>query len=159
MRRETRDERRAVYTVAVTRLHQNTICPWESVITLPVRSTMASAQKGFHDWYGDYRDLAHLEDAAQPLYSKQAEMKSLPVPKLENTIERWLTSVAPLATTPEQLSEAKRKARDFCRAGGIGTELQVGLGNGAVQGKGVGGLSQLRFVSVSLSLSLSLSFL
>ena len=85
----------------------------------------AVAQKDHHDWYGDYRDLAHLEDASQPLYAKQRELKNLPVPPLEKTIERWLESVAPLATTPEQLAEAKRKARNFCRVGGIGKELQV----------------------------------
>mmetsp|Transcript_28548 Transcript_28548/g.31546 ORF Transcript_28548/g.31546 Transcript_28548/m.31546 type:complete len:656 (-) Transcript_28548:197-2164(-) len=52
---------------------------------------------------GDYRKQSHLEDyIGGPLYAHQSTLPRLPVPTLEDTIERFLPSALPLAKSNEE---------------------------------------------------------
>jgi carnitine O-acetyltransferase len=52
---------------------------------------------------GDYRDEAFLEDyIGGPLYDYQHQMPKLPVPSIQETLERFLPTAAPLAKTDEE---------------------------------------------------------
>ncbi|KCV72970.1 hypothetical protein H696_00523 [Fonticula alba] len=55
-----------------------------------------------------------------PTMHYQASLLRLPIPKLENTVQRYLNSVTPLLT-PEQLSSTKIAVVDFFR--GVGPDL------------------------------------
>ena len=62
--------------------------------------------------YGDYRDEEFLEQhIGGPLYSKQKELPRLPVPSLEETINRLLPTAVPLALDEEE----KQEFMDACQ--------------------------------------------
>lgn len=52
---------------------------------------------------GDYRDEKHVEDrVGGPLYEHQSSLPKLPIPSVEETIDRFLPTALPLAETKEE---------------------------------------------------------
>lgn len=56
------------------------------------------------------------------LYSYQASLPKLPLPPLEDTIDRYLRSIKPLCDSDKQYNDIKKKAHEF--RDGIGRKLQ-----------------------------------
>ncbi|CAI8009594.1 Carnitine O-acetyltransferase, mitochondrial, partial [Geodia barretti] len=54
------------------------------------------------------------------------QLTKLPVPSLQQTLDKYIASVEPLLTE-EELSETKRRVEEFGRPGGIGETLQQKL--------------------------------
>lgn len=75
--------------------------------------------------HGDYeRDAAILEphdDAISgthtppPLYRHQCDLPRLPVPSLQDTVDRFLPTALPLAESPEEEESLRQACRDFPR--------------------------------------------
>ena len=54
---------------------------------------------------GDYREEAFLEDyIGGPLYEGQKDLPRLPIPSIEETLERFLPTALPLARSEEERS-------------------------------------------------------
>lgn len=66
----------------------------------------------------------YLHHTTIPTYHFQSSLPKLPLPKLDTTLERYLASVAPLATA-DQLGRARQAAEAF--AAGVGRELHEEL--------------------------------
>ena len=63
---------------------------------------------------GDYREEAFLEQQiGGPLYSNQKHMPRLPVPSVEQTMERFLPTALPLARTKEEAANLEEACRKF----------------------------------------------
>lgn len=65
---------------------------------------------------GDYRDEAFLEKDTEiggPLYQHQATLPRLPVPELEDTIARFLSTALPLARTAQEAKALKKACETF----------------------------------------------
>lgn len=63
---------------------------------------------------GDYRKESFLEElVGGPLYENQKNMPRLPVPSIEDTIQRFLPTALPLARTEEEREELKDACRKF----------------------------------------------
>lgn len=60
------------------------------------------------------------------LYKNQDLLPRLPVPSLDDTVQKYVRSVEPFLTK-EQLSESLSKAQDFVKPGGFGHTLQTRL--------------------------------
>lgn len=60
---------------------------------------------------GNYIEEAFLEEG--PLYAKQHELPPLPVPKLKDTIDRFLASALPMAETDEEAESLKEACKEF----------------------------------------------
>ena len=63
--------------------------------------------------HGDYREETFLEPHDTPLYRYQQQLPRLPVPTLEETIERFLPTALPLAENEEEVVSLHKKCRDF----------------------------------------------
>lgn len=64
--------------------------------------------------YGDYRQEAWLEKhIGGPLYAHQDTLPRLPVPTLHDTVQRFLPTATPLATSLQERDELEKKARDL----------------------------------------------
>jgi hypothetical protein len=62
---------------------------------------------------GDYRDEKFLEEyIGGPLYENQEEMPRLPIPSIQETLERFLPTALPLAKTKEE----KVSLQEACKA-------------------------------------------
>jgi carnitine O-acetyltransferase len=63
---------------------------------------------------GDYREETYLEQyIGGPLYSNQSKMPKLPVPSIEDTLERFLPTALPLARTAEEKAKLKEACLKF----------------------------------------------
>ena len=63
---------------------------------------------------GDYREEMFLEDyIGGPLYENQKNMPRLPVPPIEDTIERFLPTALPLAKTEGEKVALKEACKAF----------------------------------------------
>jgi hypothetical protein len=63
---------------------------------------------------GDYRKERYLEEhIGGPLYEKQSILPKLPVPTVDETIERFLSTALPLAQTKEEEMALKAACDDF----------------------------------------------
>lgn len=82
--------------------------------------------EGFRECFGDYRDESDMEVHSLPLYRFQESLPRLPVPKLEETVALYLSTVEPLST-PVEFARTKALAQDFLRKGGLGQELHQRL--------------------------------
>lgn len=60
---------------------------------------------------GNYLDTTWLEIGA--LYANQGDLKSLPVPKLTDTVNRFMPSALPLAETEEEIAELEEACAEF----------------------------------------------
>jgi len=64
--------------------------------------------------HGDYREEAWLEDhIGGPLYAHQATLPRLPVPPIDQTMERFLPTALPLARTPEEATALQQAVQKF----------------------------------------------
>ena len=64
--------------------------------------------------HGDYREQAYLEDhIGGPLYAQQKNMPRLPIPELEETIQRFLPTAVPLVENVEEMQSLEQACRDF----------------------------------------------
>lgn len=69
----------------------------------------------------------YVEDKSKgPMLRFQESLPRLPVPTLEETASRYLTSLEPLLT-PEKLEASKAAVQEFIKPGGIGHKLQEKL--------------------------------
>ena len=68
-----------------------------------------------HDCHGDYREEASWEDPSKPLYQHQSSLPRLPVPKVEETLERFLPTALPLAETSEEAASLKACVENFAQ--------------------------------------------
>jgi hypothetical protein len=120
---------------AIVDIHGNP--QWRCLQWSPVRSLASSTESaGLHHphlslpttikpWKipmiesnGDYRDEAFLEredEIAGPLYRNQASLPRLPVPTLEDTIERFLPTALPLARNEQEKEALKYACEIFPR--------------------------------------------
>ena len=62
---------------------------------------------------GDYEEEMFLELSDKPLYLYQRDLPRLPVPSLQDTVERFLPTALPLAETPEEEDSLRHACRDF----------------------------------------------
>jgi carnitine O-acetyltransferase len=63
---------------------------------------------------GDYRNEAHLEDhIGGPLYEAQKTLPRLPVPSIEDTLERFLPTALPLAKNDQERAALIKSVQDF----------------------------------------------
>lgn len=67
----------------------------------------------FVECLGDYRTESYLEDSELPLYSHQSTLPRLPIPSLDETIERFLPSALPLARSEAESDSLKAAAKLF----------------------------------------------
>jgi len=65
------------------------------------------------DCHGDYRQDAFLEDPSKPLYEHQLNLPRLPVPKVADTLERFLPTALPLAESEEEAESLKACVATF----------------------------------------------
>ena len=63
--------------------------------------------------HGDYRDEAFLEDPSRNLYRHQQRLPSLPIPSIEDTIERFLPTALPLCRTQQEREDLLLAAKEF----------------------------------------------
>jgi hypothetical protein len=64
--------------------------------------------------HGDYRAEAHLEEhIGGPLYENQRNLPRLPIPSIQETIDRFLPTALPLARTEEEKHTLKAACKDF----------------------------------------------
>jgi carnitine O-acetyltransferase len=63
--------------------------------------------------HGDYREETFLEQHDAPLYRHQQQLPRLPVPTLEETIERFLPTALPLAENEEEALSLHKACREF----------------------------------------------
>lgn len=85
-----------------------------------IRSFSAAGGSGFKPWEnpviesdGDYRTETFLEDhIGGPLYENQNDLPRLPIPSIEETLERFLPTALPLAKNEEEV----RALREACEA-------------------------------------------
>ena len=64
--------------------------------------------------HGDYREDAWLEShIGGPLYEKQAELPHLPIPDITATIQRFLPTALPLASSKEEQDNLMKACQDF----------------------------------------------
>ncbi|ETL50117.1 hypothetical protein L916_00604 [Phytophthora nicotianae] len=66
----------------------------------------------------------YVQDTIIPTYHFQKSLTRLPIPKLEDTLTRYLASVEPVVTS-DQLAETRRAVMDF--QSGVGPELHRAL--------------------------------
>ena len=67
------------------------------------------------DCHGDYRQEAFLEDPSKPLYEHQLKLPRLPVPKVADTLERFLPTALPLAESEEEAESLKACVASFAQ--------------------------------------------
>ena len=67
------------------------------------------------DCHGDYRQEAFLEDPTKPLYEHQLQLPRLPVPKVADTLERFLPTALPLAESEEEAESLKACVASFAK--------------------------------------------
>ena len=117
---------RSVTAFAVTtRLSQTVPVPTtrrSKVLTPPPTPPCADdEQSSFVAWpqplvasHGDYRDEAFLEHRiGGPLYSKQQELPRLPIPSLEETMNRFIPTALPLTHNSEETKTLLEDCRRF----------------------------------------------
>lgn len=84
---------------AAARSNDGVLKPWRS---------------NFIDCNGDYRDEMYLEEyIGGPLYENQKNMRRLPVPDIQQTLERFLSTALPLAKTKEEENALKEACKTF----------------------------------------------
>jgi len=77
-------------------------------------SLMKPWEKHVYECDGDYRKETFLEEyIGGPLYEKQKDLPRLPIPSLEDTIERFLPTALPLAKTKEEEMALKSACKSF----------------------------------------------
>lgn len=77
-------------------------------------SQMKPWEKPVYACDGDYRKEVFLEaHVGGPLYKEQKNMPRLPIPTLEDTIERFLPTALPLARTKEEEFALKEACKSF----------------------------------------------
>mmetsp|Transcript_11703 Transcript_11703/g.13575 ORF Transcript_11703/g.13575 Transcript_11703/m.13575 type:complete len:636 (-) Transcript_11703:142-2049(-) len=92
-----------------------------------MKSKIAGYEKQvFRDHGVDYAASSDMEPDSLPLYAMQKDVDRLPVPKLKDSIELYLSSVIPHLSAQE-LENTKRAAADFVKPGGLGETLQKRL--------------------------------
>ena len=65
--------------------------------------TIKAWEKPVYECHGDYRNETFLEEyIGGKLYSKQKELPRLPIPSLDETIDRFLPTALPLAKTKQE---------------------------------------------------------
>lgn len=64
-----------------------------------------------------------LSNVAAPKFENNLKLPSLPVPKLSQSIEKYIKSVTPFLSESE-LNNTKRILKEFSSENGIGTKLQ-----------------------------------
>ncbi|CAB9525485.1 Carnitine O-palmitoyltransferase 2, mitochondrial [Seminavis robusta] len=67
------------------------------------------------DCHGDYRQEASWEDPSKPLYQHQNSLPRLPIPKVEETLERFLPTALPLAETPQEAESLQKCVQNFAQ--------------------------------------------
>lgn len=75
-------------------------------------------------WLVNLKTFYYLSKSPQ-LYSYQSSLPRLPLPSLNNTINRYLKSIKPLCKSEQHYKDIERKAFDF--KNGIGKRLQLYL--------------------------------
>jgi len=92
-----------------------------SVIRSAGTTSSASVPKVFNPWpisivesEGDYQEDSYLEEIiGGPLYSKQNELPSLPIPSTKETIDTFLSSALPLAESKEEIDALLKDCKSF----------------------------------------------
>lgn len=72
-----------------------------------------TTKPSYTECHGDYRAEAHLENPSLPLYLHQSELERLPVPPLEETIERFLPTALTMAENEEQVKALIQACEKF----------------------------------------------
>ena len=80
------------------------------MVALRASSTWPSP---YIDSHGDYRQEVFLERYDTPLYQRQRDLPRLPVPTLEETIDRFLPTALPLAENDEEAETLQEACQDF----------------------------------------------
>jgi hypothetical protein len=68
-------------------------------------------------------------DSSKPLFAKQSELPSLPVPDLDATATKLLSSMRALATSDDEFRHSEAVVKDF--VSGLGRDLQIVLADRA----------------------------
>jgi hypothetical protein len=64
--------------------------------------------------HGDYRAETYLEEhIGGPLYENQKNLPKLPIPSIQDTMERFLPTALPLVKTKEEASALKDAVKEF----------------------------------------------
>jgi Choline/Carnitine o-acyltransferase len=74
----------------------------------------------------------YLPEGAQPTFSRDESLEKLPLPKLEDTLERYFRNLLPFGSEDE-LKNSKKNIEDF--KNGIGKKLQKMLEEKATKEK------------------------
>ncbi|KAF1775201.1 Acyltransferase ChoActase/COT/CPT [Phytophthora cactorum] len=90
---------------------------WDAMLQASA-STRPALRRAFSSATG------YVQDTIIPTYHFQKSLTRLPIPKLEDTLTRYLAAVEPVVTS-EQLAETRRAVLDF--QNGVGPELHRAL--------------------------------
>jgi hypothetical protein len=81
--------------------------PHQVVVLKPWKNEMVES-------HGDYRAETYLEKhIGGPLYENQNKLPKLPIPDIQDTLERFLSTATPLAKTKEEASALKDAVTKF----------------------------------------------
>jgi hypothetical protein len=81
--------------------------PPQQVLLKPWKNEMVES-------HGDYRAESYLEEhIGGPLYEHQNKLPKLPIPDIQDTLERFLPTALPLAKTKEEASALKDAVKEF----------------------------------------------
>jgi carnitine O-acetyltransferase len=69
----------------------------------------------YFESFGNYADDSRFEDSTKPLYHLQSSLPTLPVPTLEETVERFLPSVLPFVETSVERDSLLMACENFPR--------------------------------------------
>ena len=85
-----------------------------------MRCMSATSSRSLQRWrdpvvesHGDYAADLFLEIPGAPLYRYQADLPQLPVPSLQDTVDRFLPTALPLAETLDEEESLRQACRDF----------------------------------------------
>jgi carnitine O-acetyltransferase len=99
------------FAVDVDRASEETNSKIPSPLFKQKRSIKAWEGISFVESQGDYAEESFLEDG--PLYQHEDELPSLPVPSLEETINRFLPTALPLAKNQEEIKALEAACESF----------------------------------------------
>eukprot|EP00127_Corallochytrium_limacisporum_P004087 Clim_evm32s157 gene=Clim_evmTU32s157 len=78
-------------------------------------------------------DASRLPPSEIPMSKFQASLPRWPIPKLEDTLARWVSAVEPITKSPEELAHTKKSADEFLN--GVGPDVQAILKDYDAQNK------------------------
>ncbi|KAM0786990.1 hypothetical protein ACM66B_002408 [Microbotryomycetes sp. NB124-2] len=88
---------------------------------------MSSTSASPPSWHAWRLDPPTSTPATSTMFVNQPQIPKLPVPKLQDTLDRLLKSVEPLAESDAEMQAVRQKLQEFGQPGGIGHELQKRL--------------------------------